>query len=350
MILADHTPEESVEGPMSQAPSPGESPHHHEIETAGRLAVRSFPSAINTEPVRQVLQRLAGSAPACADLLLVVDREGRYRGAVELVRLLHAPADGPVSDLVRADWPHVAPDVDQEHAVMVAAEAQVAALPVVAPGGQPVGIIPPVALLEVLAHEHREDMHRLVGILKERAGSRHALEDPPVRRAARRLPWLLIGLAMSAAATAVMARYEAALQANVTIAFFIPALVYLTDAIGTQTEAIAIRGLSVLRKPLPRILLLEFLTGGMIGLALAAVALAGVWLAFDSAMLALGVAVSLLLAGTLASSIGLILPWALSHLRIDPAFGTGPVATITQDVLTIMIYFAVVTALLGGVT
>jgi magnesium transporter len=52
----------------------------------------------------------------------------------------------------------------------------------------------------------------------------------------------------------------------------------------------------------------------------------------------------------LASSIGLILPWALSHLRIDPAFGTGPVATITQDVLTIMIYFAVVTALLGGVT
>jgi magnesium transporter len=69
---------------------------------------------------------------------------------------------------------------------------------------------------------------------------------------------------------------------------------------------------------------------------------------FGSAMLALGVGLSLLLAGTLASSIGLILPWVLSHLRIDPAFGTGPVATITQDVLTIMIYFAVITTLLGS--
>jgi magnesium transporter len=291
---------------------------------------------------------MARSAPVASDLLLVTDRDGRYRGAVELVALLHAPAGSPITRLMRTDWPHVTPDVDQEHALMVAADAKVAALPVVAPGGKPIGVIPPVIMLEVLAHEHREDMHRLVGILKERAGWSHALEDPPMRRAARRLPWLLVGLAMSAAATAVMARYQAALQADVTIAFFIPALVYLTDAIGTQTEAIAIRGLSVRRKPLPKILLLEFTTGGMIGLALAVVASLGIWLVFGSAMLALGVGLSLLLAGTLASSIGLILPWVLSHLRIDPAFGTGPVATITQDVLTIMIYFAVITTLLGS--
>ena len=43
-----------------------------------------------------------------------------------------------------------------------------------------------------------------------------------------------------------------------------------------------------------------------------------------------------------------LLPWALAHLRIDPAFGTGPVATITQDVLTIMIYFVVITSLMGS--
>jgi hypothetical protein len=41
--------------------------------------------AIKTEQVRQVLERPARSAPACSDLLLVTDREGRYRGAVELV-------------------------------------------------------------------------------------------------------------------------------------------------------------------------------------------------------------------------------------------------------------------------
>jgi len=336
---------------MSHKPNPSSGNlQYHGMESAGRLAVTSFPSAVETESVQEVFGRIAGGSFATSDLLLVVDRDGSYRGAVELVRLLHAPATTSVSELVRPDWPHVAPDVDQEHAIQVAADAKVASLPVVTPGGKPVGVIPPVVMFDVLAREHREDMHRLVGILKEREGSRHALEDPPAGRAARRLPWLLVGLVMSGAATAVMAKYENALQADVTIAYFIPALVYLTDAIGTQTEAIAIRGLSVRRKPLAKILLLEFVTGSMIGSALALVAFLGIWFAFGSIMLGLGVAVSLLLAGTLASTIGLMLPWALSKVRIDPAFGTGPVATITQDVLTIVVYFTVMTALLGEAT
>jgi magnesium transporter len=333
---------------MSREPHRDEAQRRHKPETAGHLAVSSFPSAVETERAEQVRERLARSSLIASDLLVVTDANGRYRGAVELGRLIQAPAGRHMSQLARADWPQVTPDVDQEHALMVSANARVASLPVVTEAGSAIGVIPPVTLLEVLAHEHREDMHRLVGILKERAGSRHALEDPPVRRAARRLPWLLVGLALSAAATAVMAKYEEAMQANVTIAFFVPALVYLTDAIGTQTEAIAIRGLSVLRKPLPKILLLEFLTGALIGFALAIVAFFGTWLAFGNAMLALGVALSLMIAGTLASSIGLVLPWALAHLRIDPAFGTGPVATITQDVLTIFIYFAMVTTFLDS--
>jgi len=55
---------------------------------------------------------------------------------------------------------------------------------------------------------------------------------------------------------------------------------------------------------------------------------------------------SLLVGGTLASAIGLLLPWSLSRLNVDPAFGSGPVATILQDVLTILLYFFVMTSLL----
>ena len=321
--------------------------HHHGVETAGHLAIAPFPIAVETEEVEVTLKRMASSSFGAPDLLVVTDQAGRYRGAVELIQLLQAPAKRQVGELMRPDWPRIAPDVDQEHAVLIAAKAKVAALPVVNNDERPIGVIPPLTLLAVLSHEHREDMHRLVGILREQAGSRHALEDPPVRRAARRLPWLLVGLAMSAAATAIMAKFQADLQANVTIAFFIPALVYLTDAIGTQTEAIAIRGLSVRRSPLLKILLLEFITGGMIGAVMAVVALLGVWSVFGSFALAVGVAISLLLAGTLASSLGLLLPWMLSRMRIDPAFGTGPLATIIQDVLTILIYFTVMSALLG---
>ncbi|NJM91273.1 MAG: magnesium transporter [Rhodospirillaceae bacterium] len=317
------------------------------LETAGGLAAAPFPAVVETQTVQDALETIGRGSFATLAVLIVTDQAGRYRGAIEPCRLLGARGTAPVATLMQAGWPSVAPGIDQEHAVLVAAKAKVAALPVVANDGTPVGIIPPVTLLEVLAHEHREDMHRLVGILKEQAGSRHALEDPPARRAARRLPWLIVGLAMSAAATAVMAGFESHLRANIAIAFFIPALVYVADAIGTQTEAIAIRGLSVHRSPLGKILLLELMTGGMIGSVMAVLALIGVWLAFGSFALALGVAVSLLLAGTLASALGLLLPWMLSWMRVDPAFGSGPVATIIQDVLTIAIYLTIMTALTG---
>lgn len=59
-----------------------------------------------------------------------------------------------------------------------------------------------------------------------------------------------------------------------------------------------------------------------------------------------GVGLTLCVAGTLASAIGLLLPWALSRQDIDPAFGSGPVATILQDTLTILAYFVTMMALL----
>ena len=54
---------------------------------------------------------------------------------------------------------------------------------------------------------------------------------------------------------------------------------------------------------------------------------------------------ALFAAGTLASTIGLLLPWIFSRLNVDPAYGSGPLGTIIQDVLTILVYFAIITGL-----
>jgi magnesium transporter len=92
----------------------------------------------------------------------------------------------------------------------------------------------------------------------------------------------------------------------------------------------------------------EILTGGSKGLASGAIAFFGIWAVFGNATIGFGVGPSLGVAGTLASAIGLLLPCALSQLDIDPAFGSGPVATILQDALTILTYFIVMTDLLPG--
>jgi len=325
----------------------GDKGDRRQRDSACRHALRHIPVAWVSEPAGAVLARLRSSTFDAVDPIVVTDRSGRYQGVVELKHLLPAHDETPIEALLRRDWPAVAAEMDQEHAAEAAARAGVAALPVVGAGQSP-ALIPPTALFDVLAREHREDVHRLVGILHERAGARHALEDPPLRRVARRLPWLVVGLGLSSVATAVMAGYERAMQANVAIAFFIPALVYLADAVGTQTEAIAVRGLSLRRLPLARILLPEALTGALMGLVLGLLAFLTIATVFGNPVMGLGVGLSLFAAGTMASSIGFLLPWTLSRLGVDPAFGSGPVATIIQDVLTIVIYFTVMTWLLSA--
>lgn len=324
-----------------------DSPHDHRVETAGRLAVRRIPIFPETMTVAEAREGLTPAAHDLVDLVLIVDGAGRFRGAAELKQLFGGDAAARLATICDPDWPSVRPDLDQEHAVAVALRAKVSVLAVVRADGRPLGVLPPHTLMDILGREHREDVDRIAGILKERAGARHALEDPPITRVARRLPWLLVGLALSSVATGVMAGFEAALQSNVMIAFFIPALVYLTDAVGTQTEAIAVRGLSVRDQPIWSLLVSEIATGSMIGAILGIVAFVAVWLTFGHAGVAMGVGISLAAAGALACGIGLLFPWTLARIGVDPAFGAGPVATIVQDVLTIVIYFVVMTKVVG---
>ena len=42
--------------------------------------------------------------------------------------------------------------------------------------------------------------------------------------------------------------------------------------------------------------------------------------------------------------LGLLLPWWLARSGRDPALGSGPIATIVQDVLSLLVYLAVVRA------
>ena len=148
-------------------------------------------------------------------MVIVRDCEQRHVDTADLRDVITKGVGLALATIIQAGWPHVTPEADQEHAAEATSAACVAAIPVVAANGRVLGCISSVTLLTVLTREHREDLHRLAGILHERSGARHALEDPPLQRMVRRVPWLLVGLALSTAAAGVMAAYEEALRANV---------------------------------------------------------------------------------------------------------------------------------------
>lgn len=315
---------------------------HH--ETVGKHLVRSIARGRGDESVAGALARLAAEKPSSVELIFVTDDAGRLLGALPIARLFALESAVTLREAMDSAFPRIGPDDDQEAAASLALHHGVDALPVVDREGALLGVMPSQALLQVLRLEHVEDLHVLAGIRRETTKARHAIEDPPMRGARHRLPWLLVGLAGGALATAAMAAFEATLEKTVAVAFFVPGLVYLADAIGTQTEAIAVRGLSLTRAGIGRLLANELRTGMVIGVTLGALAFLPIWLAFGNVRLAAAVSISIFVAGSIAAAIGLALPWWFARSGVDPAYGSGPVATVIQDILSILVYFTVLQA------
>ena len=308
-------------------------------ETAARHLVKRVPTGNPDETVASILARLPGNVFDYADMVYVVDEINTLIGMIPMPRLLAAAPHQYLHDILRKPFPAVHTGADQETVASLAIVNGIAAVPVVDGQQRLLGVVPPQALLEVLRHEHVEDLHRFVGIRHYTLQARTAMEAPPIRRARDRLPWLLVGLMGGMLATYVMTRFENALQSHVAIAFFVPGLVYLADAIGTQTEAITVRGLSLSNATMGTMIAGELRTGLIIGLTLGALTFPVIWLLFGDVRLALAVSVALLTAGSVATSIGFLFPWTFFRLGKDPALGSGPLATIFQNVLTLIVYY-----------
>jgi magnesium transporter len=276
--------------------------------------------------------------------LAVCDTD-RVVGLLRIEDLIAAAPSTRVAEIMDPDPPTVSPGTDQEIVAWKAARHGESSLAVVDAHGRFAGLIPPHRLLAVLLAEHDEDMARLGGYLGTADPAREASQEPVLRRLWHRLPWLLIGLAGAMVAARLMGAFETILTTRLTVAFFVPAIVYMADAVGTQTETLVIRGLS-LGVPLTRIVRRELLTGVLIGAVLAGLFLpVGLLLWQDTATI-LVVAGALFAACATATTVAMGLPWALSRAGMDPAFGSGPLATVLQDLLSLAIYLGVVAVFL----
>jgi magnesium transporter len=311
---------------------------------AGRLA-RNVPTASENDSCGAILAGLRGQRFEYAEAVVILDAADGVAGIVDIGNLVTQEPAIAIGSIMRS-VPVATLGMDQEYVASLAIENDVSSVPVTTESGKFVGLVPPRTLFKVLRREHIEDLHRLTGMVREEALAREAMEGPPTRRARHRLPWLLVGLAGSALATLIMARYEAAIQTRIAIAFFVPGIVYIADAMGTQTEAIIVRGLSISHLGLRRLLAGELSTGLIIGIVLGSFAALGVWVATNDYRLAAAIGVALLVAGSLATLIGLLLPWLFHRFGMDPAYGSGPLATVTQDVLSLFVYFCSVGILL----
>ena len=162
-----------------------------------------------------------------------------------------------------------------------------------------------------------------------------------------RTPWLIVGLLGGLLASVVVSRFELTLQETLSLAFFIPVVAYMSDAIGTQTETIFIRALTNLKFNIIKYISRELVVGATMGSVIGV--LAGIFGYILSGSAAVGqiVGISLFLSMTVATGLACSTPLILKVFRQDPAVGAGPFTTALQDVVSLTIYFLVASAILG---
>jgi magnesium transporter len=274
----------------------------------------------------------------------MVDEAAQLAGQVPIERLLTAPPDVRLNEL-RGDPPLIVRVGDNAETVaLLAVERHDADVAVLNEPGRFMGAIPIGRLLALLHEEHVDDILRMGGLAAFHPAPPEIGGIVQIVRA--RVPWLLIGLAGGFLAGGVAAIFEAPLKDNIALAFFLPLVVYMADAVGTQTETILVRALAYGRVSLGTQLLREgtvgLLIGAVVGLSAGACLLA--WGGTRS--VAFTLASTLALTALIATLVASLLPIGLSRMGVDPALASGPVATVVQDILSVAVYLGIATMIL----
>ncbi len=312
--------------------------------TAAEHMLTGIPRAHVDTPVDKVIETLRGSVFECADTVFVTDAAGKLLG---LVRINDLFADGQlqIGDIMVPEHESVRLDADQEQIAALAMRLNMIAVPVVDRNERLIGAVPPEALFRILREEHMEDLQVIAGISAHEDGPGAALDASILNRLSRRLPWLIFGLVASSVITVVMVQFEHALSANVAVAFFVPALVYIAGAIGSQAVSVSVRSLAADNVKILPLLRDELIIGVGIGATLGVLAAVAVLAVFGDQLLATAVGLAVLSGGTMSAVVGFGLPWVFQKLGSDPAMGSGPICTIIQDVASLFIYFGLVSLL-----
>ncbi len=347
VLLAEGSIREKPMSRVSTQPVPlNQSTASAQRQTAASYMVTRVPRATKGELVSDVIRSLRGEKFDSADAVFVTDADGKLEGIVRMNDLL-ADGDRRIDEILMPQHEAVGPGDDQEQVAVLAARLEMIAVPVVDENERFIGVVPHEALMKILREEHMEDLQRLAGITLHEHGPEVALDAPLRDRFRRRLPWLLFGLAASSLVIFVMTGFEQTISANAAVAFFVPAIVYIAGAIGTQAVSVAVRGFSRDTVSIGKLLRDEILIGAATGASLGVISTVAVFYVFGNWALASAVGLAVLGGGTLSAIVGFGLPWFFQRLGSDPALGSGPICTIIQDAASLSIYFVLVTVLMN---
>lgn len=310
--------------------------------------IKNVPLVSPEENFAEVRKRIFEKASDFETLnyFYVVDKQGLLKGVISIKDVLQQKGKDKVSDLMVKELVRVRPHTDQERVALLALRNSLKAVPVIDKQGRFLGVVPSDTILQILHSEDVEDILRSAGIAKYNTFSDRIFQASPITLTKLRVPWLILGLFGGLLAAKIVGFFEGSLRNNFVLAAFIPLVVYMADAVGTQTETLYIRSLvynintrGYFLKEVKVSLLIALILGILLSLV------SYLWFRLSFVSLTLGV--SLFFTIVVAFGLGIFIPYLLNQAKKDPAIISGPVGTIIRDILSLISYFLIASGLLN---
>lgn len=269
-------------------------------------------------------------------------------GVVTVKRMLLSAYETHIRDIMEPNVLSVKTHEDKEDVAQMFSKYDLTALPVVDGEDRLVGIITFDDAMDVMEEEATEDIEKMAAILPT---DRPYFQVGVIETWKHRIPWLLLLMISATFTGTILGFFEDALAANAALTLFIPMLMDTGGNSGGQSSVTVIRAMSlgdIEFSDWLRVIWKELRVAALCAATLAAVVFVKVILLDrKSVMVALVVALTILVTIIIAKLVGCTLPMLAKRMGFDPAVMASPFITTVVDALSLLIYFAIATHILG---
>lgn len=279
----------------------------------------------------------------------VVNEEKKLLGGITLRKLIAAPADIKVSEIMSSvQFIKVNVNTPQEDVARLFSKYDLVVAPVVDDDDKIVGVITVDDVIDIIEKLNTQQFYEVGKISgKEEVKYKNANVFYLFKR---RVGWLLILLVINFLSGTVLQTFEEAISTLVVLTFFVPMLIDTGGNAGSQTATLIIRGFAsgdVNFENLFRIIRLELGTALLLGITVGTLGFFRS-LTVKGSSLMLGVVVFLSLVAVIFLGVitGIVLPFMSKKIKIDPAVISAPLITSIVDVCGLIIYFNIARILL----
>ncbi len=278
----------------------------------------------------------------------VVDDDGKLKGVLPLKTLITHPSVSKIKHVMETEPFSVKADEPIDEVVLAFEKYDLAVMPVVDSIGRLVGRITFDDVMDEAREQTERDYQLASGISTD-----IETHDKLLDQTKARLPWLIIGMIGGLSNSLILGNFEGSFAANPSMALFIPLIGGTGGNVGIQSSAIVVQGLangSLDLRHSARQILKELGVAVINACIISMLVFAYNFFLFKPDMqTTVSVSVSLFAVVMFAAIFGTFVPLTLEKLKVDPAIATGPFITITNDIIGMMIYMLVSSAMLAQV-